>query len=120
PPNQIPVNALPGAIQIMPGNGQIQIQQIQIQVQGGVARQVAYSGDGTGLPALTDARGRAYKLVNTPQRILRGGFGGAVNQEITLVFRADNGQGEPARFVLSGRRPVTVQVPFTLQNVPLP
>ena len=37
------------------------------------------------------------------------------------IKRAANpGQGDPTKLVLSGVRPVTVQVPFTVQNVPLP
>jgi hypothetical protein len=119
PPNFMPVNNFaPGAVQIMPagGGGQIQIQVVNGAVRPGLVGGV----NDNGLPKLVDAKGQAYQVVQIPQRMFRGGFGGVATQEITMVLRAPNGAGEPARFVLSGQRPVTVQVPFTLHNVPLP
>jgi hypothetical protein len=49
----------------------------------------------------------------------RGGFG-VLTMEVTMVFRQNNGQGEPAQLVLHGQRNISVQVPFTLRDVPLP
>ena len=41
-------------------------------------------------------------------------------QVYTLFYQAQKGQGAPARLVLSGRRTVLVEVPFTLKDMPLP
>lgn len=44
--------------------------------------------------------------------------GTTMNQNITMTFRKD--AGVPAKLVVVGPRPVTVEVPFVLENVPLP
>ena len=44
--------------------------------------------------------------------------GVTMNQNLTLTFRKD--AGVPAKLVLVGLRPVIVEVPFVLENVPLP
>jgi hypothetical protein len=72
-----------------------------------------------GLPTLVDAKGRALQLTQIPTRLYRGGFG-VMTMEVTMVFRAHDGQGEPAQLVLHGQRNISVQVPFTLRDVPLP
>jgi hypothetical protein len=41
-------------------------------------------------------------------------------QELTMLFRPHEGQGEPARLVLTGRRTANVQASFRFENVPLP
>jgi len=73
-----------------------------------------------GLPSLLDAKSRALGLSQPPLRIYQGGFGGVAVQEITMTFRSQNDQGEPSRLVLEGQRNVSVQIPFTLRNVPMP
>jgi hypothetical protein len=104
---------------VLPG-GQIQFQQIQVQVGGGGAVMVQGGVAGGGnRPSLVDAKGQAYQLVSIPSQGLRAA-GGAFTQEMTLVFRPGNAQGEPASLVLSGQRTITVDVPFRLENVPLP
>ena len=40
-------------------------------------------------------------------------------QDLTLTFQRQDGQGEPARLVMTGMRPFTVRAPFVLKNVPL-
>jgi hypothetical protein len=73
-----------------------------------------------GLPALVDAKGKVYQLTQNPQRIYRANFGGGLSQDVTMIFRAHEGQGEPARLVLQGQRNISVQIPFRLENVSLP
>ncbi len=78
--------------------------------------------DGTraaSVPTLVDAKGEGYQLVQVPSRSRRSN-GRVVTQELTLLYRANPGQGDPSRLVLNGVRPVSVRVPFTFQNVPLP
>jgi hypothetical protein len=43
-----------------------------------------------------------------------------VAQVYTLHYQPRKDQGEPARFVFSGRRTVLIEVPFVLKDVPLP
>ncbi len=91
---------------------------VQIGGAGGrrVVRQVVNTH---GLPTLVDAKGRSLQLTQVPTRMYRGGFG-VLTMEVTMVFRRHDGQGEPARLVLHGQRNISVQVPFTLRDVPLP
>ena len=73
------------------------------------------------LPVLLDAQGKPFTLVNPPARTGDVNFNGATQtRQMTLLFRPGAGQGEPARLVLNGRRRETIQVPFTLRDVPLP
>jgi len=113
PPNQV-LAPFPGNVQFIQPNGQVQI---QIQVVNG-ARRLSTTTSTTGLPSLVDAKGKAFQLVQIPQRAFRAAFNGPATQELTMVFRPQDGQGEPARLVLSGQRPVTVPVPFVLRDVP--
>jgi len=75
-------------------------------------------GGAPGMPSLLDAKGRAYQLTQVPSRSLRV-VNGRFTQDMTLVFRANAGQGEPASLVVNGQRSVTVSVPFRLRDVPL-
>jgi hypothetical protein len=95
---------------------------VQLQLQGGPAggRVLRPAYNVSGLPVLTDARGRSYQLTQPPQRIYRAAFGGAATQEVTMVFRAHEGQDAPAQLILHGQRNISVQVPFTLRDVTLP
>jgi hypothetical protein len=90
---------------------------IQIQIVGNVT--IVGGGNSSGTPVLQDAKGKDFQLVGIPSRGVRG-FNGNFTQELTLVFRPQAGQGEPASLVLTGQSPVHVVVPFRLENVPLP
>jgi hypothetical protein len=96
------------------GDGEVQVQ-IRLESP-------PFHADGTrasSLPTLVDAKGEGYQLVQVPSRSRRTN-GRVVTQELTLLYRANPGQGDPSRLVLNGVRPVSVQVPFAFQNVPLP
>jgi hypothetical protein len=118
PPN-VNFNVMPAPVQIMPaqgGNAQIQIGIAPAQPGGG---RVPAVRNVYGLPMLVDAKGKEYELVAIPQQQYRGAANGMVTREVTMVFRARQGQGEPAQLVLTGSRPVSVPVPFTLRDVSL-
>jgi hypothetical protein len=70
-------------------------------------------------PALVDAKGESYQLLQVPSRGGRSN-GRVFTQELTLLYRAHPGQGDPAKLVLNAVEPVNLQVPFTLKDVPLP
>lgn len=67
--------------------------------------------------SLQDANGRECHLVETEETTQANGM--EVTQEFHLVFQSPQGLGEPARLVYTGHRLVTVEIPFTLKNVPL-
>jgi len=71
------------------------------------------------VPALVDAKGESYQLAGIPGRGRRSN-GRVITQELTVLYRANPGQGDPAKLVLNGVLPVVVQVPFAMENVPLP
>jgi hypothetical protein len=101
----------PGAI--MPGGiGRVRAIQIGIGQPGNIA-------NATGMPALEDAKGKAYHLTQIPSRSMNGN-GNVFTQEMTLVYRPTDGMGEPARLVIRGQRTAHVQVPYRFTNVPLP
>jgi hypothetical protein len=109
-----------GGIQIMPAaGGNVQVQQIQIQI-GGNNVMIAGAGGANpnNLPMLVDAKGKEFKLASIPQSTMNSN-GAVMTQNLTLVYQAQDGQGEPARLVLNGQRRETVQVPFSLRDVPL-
>ncbi len=65
--------------------------------------------------ALLDKQGKPYKIVNT--EIIPSGLG--FKQELRMTFGPAKGQSEPARLIFSSPRTVTIDVPFTLKDVPL-
>ncbi len=67
--------------------------------------------------ALLDAKGAPVALVAAE---LQPNEDARAAQVYTLYFERAKGQGEPARFVFSGRRRALLEVPFVLENVPLP
>jgi hypothetical protein len=67
--------------------------------------------------SLRDAHDRKAPLVSSTAATATGN---GKAWEFTLVYRPDPGQGEPARLVYTGRRTATIEVPFTLKDVPLP
>jgi hypothetical protein len=111
PPAQ---NAAGGA-----GGGRVMVKQIQVQGGGRVFVNGVDVGSRTTTPSLLDKDGKAFRLIAQPQSGLQIN-GGVVTQSMTLVFRPNPGQGEPASFVINGQRTVTVPIDFRLENVPLP
>jgi hypothetical protein len=111
-PGPAPRVILPPKVPAMPA-------QIQVQIGGGVARPaIAYPSAAPGGISLQDAKGTAFQVVRTQ---VKGSFDGKVfTQEHTMVFRGQKDQGEAVRLVYSGRRTVTVQIPFAFKNVTLP
>ncbi len=69
----------------------------------------------TGSLVLFDARGHLVRLVSKEPIPDDNGL----NEEYHFVYQLVKGQPEPTKLVLQGRRPVTIDVPFTLRNVPL-
>jgi hypothetical protein len=80
-----------------------------------VARQERAKSD---MPRLVDELGRPYDLVAVPTQ-KADTVEGKDAEVLTLVFHRREGQGEPARLVVEGRRWVTFDVPFTIKSVPL-
>jgi hypothetical protein len=93
----------------------MQMQQIQIQVVGGVVNSRVYS---PGLPDLLDAKGNKYQAVSIPARRMSVAGGTAI-QEMTIVYRGDAGHGDPDRLVVTGSRQVNVTIPFVFRDVPV-
>jgi hypothetical protein len=86
-------------------------------------RQPGGNGDLPNLE-LRSANGQIYQRVDDPS-IVQAGWNGmpVVNpgpRDYRLTFLPPPGRGEPARLVYLGRRIITVEVPFTLKDVPLP
>jgi hypothetical protein len=67
--------------------------------------------------SLVDASGQKLTLLQTSAR-LRRGFNG-FSQEASFVFPGKNAKG-PLTLRYTGQRTATVEVPFTLKDVPLP
>jgi hypothetical protein len=98
------------------GNGVV-IQNIQIN--GNVVMVGGGAPGGSGLPDLVDEKGNKYQTGGMTNRRMNVN-NGQVSQEITLVYRAANNVGAPARLVLNGQRPVNFNIPFSFRNVELP
>jgi hypothetical protein len=67
--------------------------------------------------ALQDSKGRPFQLASSEETTQVNGA--EVTQEFRLTFQSRQGLEPPARFVYSGHRLVTVEIPFTLKNVTL-
>jgi hypothetical protein len=110
-----------------PNGGSIEILGVEKKGDGEVQVQLrlespAFEQNGTraaSLPSLVDAKGESYQVVQVPSRGRRTN-GRVITQELTMLFKANPGQGDPSRLVLNGVRTVTVQLPFRFENVPLP
>ncbi len=123
PPVPVPVDKQPAAAaalqlnfvaQAAPPQGQVQPAQLQVQF----AR--VQIGDFGGAPGITleDAKGNAFRLTGSN---VRSRFDGQKATTLyTLTFEPAKDQGEPAKLVFSGSRSVTIDIPFTLKDVPLP
>lgn len=92
---------------------------IQIQGQGAVAfGGMASAASDMGL-TLVDAKGQAWQLSSNQTSQVKIN-NNVVTHEMTLLFKPQPGQGEPAKLVYSASRPVIVEIPFQLKDVPLP
>jgi hypothetical protein len=101
------------------GQGQMQVQ-IQIQRAGAAAAPLVIgNADPTMGLSLVDDKGRAFQLVNVPRRLAKVA-NNVVTQELTLVFKPQDGQGEAAKLHYSTTRQVSIELPFTLKDLPLP
>jgi hypothetical protein len=109
----------------VPGGGPIRIQRgngVQIQIQvggpagGAVGGKVIGGGafpNYTGL-SLVDAKGKALQLTGMSAKAGQG------EKEMTLTFKPVAGQGKPAKFIFTGQRSISVDVPVSFKNVKLP
>jgi hypothetical protein len=78
---------------------------------------VSGESDGTEL-TLLDAAGNVLKMQKGEPNYLPRDDGG-VSVEYRLFCQVNAGKGEPAKLVYSGTRPVLLEVPFTLRDVPV-
>jgi len=76
------------------------------------------NAQGVNFPRLFDSKGKEYHLTEIADRYLSLEQG-MLTQNATLVFKPSEANCEPARLVLYGQKTVTIEVPFTLQNVPV-
>src|SRR5262249_4343918 len=67
--------------------------------------------------SLLDARGQPIDLASGSYQLTENP---SAAQTYTLHYQPGKGQDGPVRFVFSGRRPVVIDVPFVLKDVPLP
>ncbi len=75
---------------------------------------------GAGAPqfAIQDAEGRSFEIVRYNESTQFNG--NKLQYTATLHALPPTIAGDPARLVLTGRRTVTVEIPFTLKDIPLP
>jgi hypothetical protein len=67
--------------------------------------------------ALLDAQGRRFAPLEGE---VQGSLGKRLRHDFTLLYQSQADRGPPAKLVYLGRRAVTIEVPFTLRDVPLP
>jgi hypothetical protein len=95
---------------------------IQAQMQQGCGALIAPPGgvlaDPMGL-SLVDDQGRPFQLIDVPRRRSTITNNGVVH-ELTLHFKPNDGQSQPAKLVYSTMRVVTLEIPFVLKDIPLP
>lgn len=110
-------NANNAAMQLQ-GQGVIRIQVIRINgnVIGGNGGW--FDGGDLGL-SLVDAQGGKFQLAANPTRDFKFA-NNVVTHDATLHFKPNPGQGEPAKLLYTTTRPATIEIPFTLKDVPLP
>jgi hypothetical protein len=72
--------------------------------------------------SIQDDKDRALpiQLQQTQFRVVQGNGGRIPTPIYTLVCQHDKDKGQPAKVVYLGRKRVTVEIPFTLKDVPLP
>jgi hypothetical protein len=69
--------------------------------------------------SLLDDKGKAFNRPSVLQQQTRAN-GPIVTRDVTLLFKPVVDQGKARKLVFSGSRSVTLEVPFTFQNVTLP
>jgi len=70
--------------------------------------------------ALVDVQGRRFEVGQAQSELTQFGPQGWT-YNITVTFRTTaEGAAEPAKLLFTGSRPTMIEVPFTLQDVPLP
>jgi hypothetical protein len=85
-------------------------------IGGRVPLQPVYTGGFQGLN-LVDDKGQSLPLRLTASSARRNG--NAFVRTFTLVSQPEKGQGDPARLLFTGSRLVTLEVAFTLKDVPV-
>ncbi len=103
-------------MQMLGGGGRVFIQRFN----GRMAVMAMQEVDNGGLQNLTlqDAKGQNFQLAIIDETLAPNGNG--ANLEYHLVFQPRPAMGDASKFVYSGRRLVTIEIPFTLKDVPLP
>jgi hypothetical protein len=86
----------------VPANGTVSLSASEVQQKG---------------LALLDAEGQPFLLASGQHALATKPSDPIV---YTLYYQPRKGQGEAAKFVLTGRRNVLIEVPFVLRDVPLP
>jgi hypothetical protein len=70
--------------------------------------------------ALLDDRDNILPVQLQQQRFRVAAGGGPTTMGFQIVYKPEKGQPAPAKLVFKGRKSVTIDVPFTLKDVPLP
>lgn len=109
---------------------QVQAAQVQIQIQkqfAGGRGGVVFGGGGLIAPmqglSVQDDKGNTLPIQMGPQqfRLIQGANGANVFfATYTITCEPGKDQGDPAKLVYLGRKRVTVDIPFTLKDIPLP
>src|SRR6266545_830111 len=87
------------------GMGGVRIIQ-RVQINGQNVVMGGFGGPDTGdnnMPVLLDAKGKAFKMIAAPATAVNFN-GNMMTHTLTLLYQPQDGQGEPARLVLNGRR----------------
>jgi hypothetical protein len=94
---------------------------VNIQGGGGVVVMGGLMGPNNGLTIL-DGKGKTLPVQMGQQQIqfVQGPGGNAVTAIYTLICPPGKDHGEPAKVVFMGRKNLTIDIPFTLKDVPLP
>jgi hypothetical protein len=101
-------------MQMFGGGGRVFVQRFN----GRMAVMAMQEASGLQNLTLQDAKGQNFQLANIDETPAPNANG--ANLEYHLVFQPRSGMGEASKFVYSGQRLVTIEIPFTLKDVPLP
>jgi hypothetical protein len=131
-PRAVPQGALNAAqaqavVAQVQANGAVVVRQVQVQGQNAIGFAVAGPG-GMAMPlagyngiALLDDKGNAVPVLIQQQIGFRPVQAGQKNvQEHIFVFQLEKGQSEDVKLVFLGRKQTSIDIPFTLKDVPLP
>jgi hypothetical protein len=108
PGGPVPAPAPGGPVPPVPPGGPVPGRRIPLQP--------TYTGGYQGL-SLVDDKGVSLPVRVTVSKTAR--TGNSFVTTLTLVYQPEKGQGDPAKLLFSGSRMVTVDVPFTLKDVPV-